>query len=369
MYLEKTKSNSIVFLLLFLSPQIIYSVIPKNFVSTYYIILPICYLILLLKNINFFFSKEFLKPLLLSISFVFFGLINLVIHESNAFFNLLAPIVAFMGYCYLLNKKIDLKIFDFFLISMYVFFYFVYFSVLPDLFFRPGFDEDAVVFDNSSSNTIPISLNITLYAYMILNWLYRESNNKKILIFSIINFGLIVIQQSRIGLMISLVLFFMALFDYDKKKMLRVLVGSSILLMILVVTYFSMIGVYIESIGNVSGVEALNEDIRGEAQRVFFKNMDESVFFFGYKGNYIYASGADGNIMYTYNVFLDIWNKYGLFELTFFIVVLMIRFVKHKKFYFPLYFFIPFFLYCLVESIFFPNFCDCIIYILLFTPK
>ena len=70
----------------------------------------------------------------------------------------------------------------------------------------------------------------------------------------------------------------LALFDYDKKKMLRVLVGSSILLMILVVTYFSMIGVYIESIGNVSGVEALNEDIRGEAQRVFFKNMDESVF-------------------------------------------------------------------------------------------
>lgn len=369
MLLNKSKINSLIFLLLFISPHIIYSVIPKNFVSIYYIILPICYLLIVLWFTVFFKEKRFIKPLLFSVSFLIFGIINLILHGSTAFFNLIAPIVAFLGYCFVFKKEIDLRIFDFFLIALYIFFYFVYFSVLPDLFYRPGFDEDAFVFDNSSSNAIPMSLNITLYAYMIMNRFYLESNNKKILIFSIINIGLAVIQQSRVGLFISLVLFFLALFNYDKKKMIKVIIGFLLLFFSAIFIYYKEIIEYTEVIGNLNGIEALNEDIRGEAQRSFFQNIDFYRFLFGFKENYVYAIGSDGDMLYTYNVFLDMWNKYGFFQLIIFSFVILFRVINKSKFHFPLYFFIPFFLYSMVESIFFPNFWDCIIYILLFTPK
>ncbi len=368
MTINKTVINSIVFLLLFISPHIIYSVIPKNIVSLYYIILPSCYFLISLRFSVYFKQKQFIKPLLFCSSFLILGILNLILHGSTAFFNLIAPIVAFLGYCFALKKEINLKMFDYFLISMYIFFYFVYFSVLPDLFFRPNFDEDAIVFDNSSSNAIPMALNITLYAYMIMNRFYLESNNKKILLFSIINLGLTIIQQSRVGLIISLVLFFIALFNYDKKKMKSVLMGFSIVFFTVFLYYVEIMG-FIDIIGNLNGLEALDEDIRGEAQRSFFQNMDLFNFIFGYKENYVYAIATEGDITYTYNVFLDMWNKYGLFELVLFIGLLLFRIFRYSKFHFPLYFFIPFFLYSMVESIFFPNFWDCIIYILLFTPK
>lgn len=367
--LEKTTFNSIVFLLLFISPHIIYSVIPKDIVSVYYILLPICYLLITVRFFVFFKENFFIKPLLFSVSFLILGILNLILHASTAFFNLIAPIVAFLGYCFVFKKKINLRIFDFFLIGMYVFFYLVYFSVIPDLFFRPGFDEDAIVFDNSSSNLIPMALNITLYAYMIMNRFYLESNNKKILVFSVINLGLTIIQQSRVGLVISLVLCLLSLFNYDKKKMVRVLMAFLIIILSIIVFYYKEISEYVEIIGNLNGLEALDEDIRGEAQRSFFQNMELFNFLFGYKENYVYAIGSDGDILYTYNVFLDMWNKYGFFQLILFIFVILFRIFRQSKFHFPLYFFMPFFLYSMVESIFFPNFWDCIIYILIFTPK
>jgi hypothetical protein len=369
MKLNKIEINSIVFLLLFITPHVVYSVIPKDTVPIYYILLPSCYLIFAVKNKSFFLNKNYNKPFFLSFSFLIFGSINLLIHESTAFFNLLAPIVAFLGYCYVFKKKFNLIIFDFFLIAMYIFFYFVYFNVIPDLFYRPDFDEDAIVFDNSSSNAIPVALNITLYSYIIMNRLYSMSNNKKILLFSIINFVLIIIQQSRIGIIVSVILFFIALFNYDKKKMNKVLITFSILILSVVIFKFNQILMFIDTIGNINGLEALNEDVRGEAQKSFFQNLNFSRLFFGYTYNYAYSIGLYVDIKYTYNVFLDMWNKYGLFQLIIFIGVLLFRIFKHSKFYFPLYFFIPFLAYSMVESFFLPNFWDCIIYILLFTPR
>ncbi len=369
MKLNKIEINSIVFLLLFITPHIVYSVIPKKIVPIYYILLPSCYLIFAIKNRSFFFNKNFSKPIFLSFSFLIFGSINLLIHESTAFFNLIAPIVAFLGYCYVFKKKIDLRIFDFFLIAMYIFFYFVYFNVIPDLFYRPDFDEDAIVFDNSSSNAIPIALNITLYSYIILNRLYSMSNNKKIVLFSIINFVLIIIQQSRIGIIVSIILFFIALFNYDKKKLNKVLITFSIVILSTLLFKFKQIQMFIDTIGNINGLEALNEDVRGEAQKSFFQNLNFFRFFFGYPDNYAYSIGFDSDINYTYNVFLDMWNKYGLFQLIVFIYLLLFRIFNYSRYYFPLYFFIPFFAYASVESFFFPNFWDCIIYIILFTPR
>lgn len=369
MMLNKIKINSLIFLVLFISPHIVYSVIHKNVVSIYYFLLLFCYFILIVNYFNWFKEKKFLKPLLFSFSFFLFGLINLVIHSSTTFFNLIAPIITFFGFSFVMNKKIDLRIFDLFLILMYVFFYFVYFSVIPDFFFRPGFDEDAVVFDNSSSNAIPMALNITLYAYMIMNRFYQGSNNKKILVFSIINLILAVIQQSRAGLIIAIVLFFISLFNYDKKKIKIVVIGFSIILVSLSLKYYTEIIGYIDLIGNINGLDALKEDNRGEAQESFFYNMNLFRFFFGYEPSFIFSLYGIDNLKYTYNVFLDIWNRYGFFQFIIFMGVILLRVIRNSKFYFPLYFFIPFFMYSIVESIFFPNFWDTIIYVLLFTTK
>ena len=154
-----------------------------------------------------------------------------------------------------------------------------------------------------------------------------------------------------------------------KKKMNKVLITFSIVILSVVIFKFNQILMFIDTIGNINGLEALNEDIRGEAQKSFFQNLNFSRFFFGYSDNYAYAIGLYVDIKYTYNVFLDMWNKYGLFQLIIFIGVLLFRIFKHSKFYFPLYFFIPFLAYSMVESFFLPNFWDCIIYILLFTPR
>jgi len=311
----------------------------------------------------------FTKPFFFTISFLYFGIINLFFHGAFNFFNLIGPIVAFLGYCFLFKKEIDLRIFDYFLIVLYIYYYFVYFSVLPDLFYRPGFDEDAIVFDNSSSNSIPMALNITLYSYMIMNRFYLETNNKKILIFATINLGLVVIQQSRIGLLVSIIIFFLAVFEYSKKRSIISNVSFLNFLVILFFVNYLAINEFIQVLGNLNGFEALSLDIRGDAQKSFFHNMNLSRFFFGFDQKFIFAEGSTGNIRYTYNVFLDMWNRYGLFQFIIFFVVLLFRIFRHSKFHFPLYFFIPFLAYSLIESIFFPNFWDCIIYLLLFTPK
>jgi hypothetical protein len=135
------------------------------------------------------------------------------------------------------------------------------------------------------------------------------------------------------------------------------------------VAWSSYISEYLSFIGNLNGVDAIQVDIRGQAQRNFFQNLNDFRFFFGYESNYIFAKGIDSDLLYTYSVFIDIWNRYGLIMFILFVVVLLNRFLKNVNFYFPLYYFIPFLVYSLIESIFFPNFWDSIIYILLFTPK
>jgi hypothetical protein len=255
----------------------------------------------------------------------------------------------------------NLAIFDAFFIGLYIFFYNVYFSILPNLFFRPMFDEDEAVFDMSSSNAIPIALNITLFAYIILNRLYDEKREKKIFFLSLINLILCLIQQSRAGIFIALFLLGLSLFDYSRRNFKY----GIVLISILGIRYSVEIFEFVDVIGNVEGIEALKEDGRGDAQLSFFENMDFFTFIFGHtKTNF-----GSANFGYTYNVFLDMWDRYGLFQLLIFFSILMYRIVFWKNFKFPLYYIIPFLLYSMIESLFFPQFWDVIIYLLLFTPK
>jgi hypothetical protein len=210
---------------------------------------------------------------------------------------------------------------------------------------------------------------MVLYSYFILNKFYSELNHKKIFVFSIINFILILIQQSRVGIIVSLFLLFLVLFDYNKKKIFIILSVITSILISLIGFYFDEIVLFLDVVGNINGLEALDEDIRGEAQKSFFDNMTLKNIFFGYSQNHVFAVGVDGEILYTYNVFLDIWNRYGFLQFIIVLLVLLIRFGRFRLYHFPIYYFIPFIFYSFVESLFFPNFWDSLIYLLIFTPK
>lgn len=219
----------------------------------------------------------------------------------------------------------------------------------------------------SSSNAIPISLNVTLYAYIICDRFFNNDNRKKIFFFSIINFLLILIQQSRAGVVISLVLLVISMYHYSKKWLILIIIIVSVIISYIIIIYGETIKVYLEIIGDLD-IKALGQDIRGEAQSEFFKNMTLDELIFGHDAKQ-YAGDVEKGITYTFNVFLDMWDKYGITILIVFMFIFAFRCFKYAKFEFPLYYFIPFFMYSFVESIFFPNFWDCVIYLLLFTPR
>ncbi len=273
----------------------------------------------------------------------------------------MGPIGTIVGMFILSKYRLVLGWFDIVFVILYTFYYNVYYSVIPNLFFRPGYDEDGVVFDMSSSNAISTSLNITLYAYMILSRYYKYANRNKLLLISIVNLVMIVIQQSRIGILVAMVILVLNLYSYSK----RFLYTSIILLICLIINYWQKILNFSSFLGNVDGLEAYKEDIRSQAQSQFFQNMDLFTFIFGHTTKNYTKDGFG----YTYNVFLDIWDRYSIFQVGIFTVVLLLRGLRWKKFEFPLYYFLPFIAYSMVESIFFPNYWDVIIYIMLFTKK
>lgn len=365
--LEKSTFSGIIFVFLFVAPHTILSAAPSGYQKPILYSLFICHGILFISMANLFFNKNYFKLSVLTIIFISIGLINLAVHKSTSLFNLVGPVVGLIGYCYYSKNEINTTIFNFYLISLYVFFYFEYYSIIPDLFYRPDFDEDAAVFDISSSNAIPVSLNITLYAYIICDKNFDNNSKGKIVIFAAINFALIVIQQSRAGLMVSLTILGIALYHYSKRILFFFATSLTIIVAYIVPIYWELIETYIEIIGKIDE-NSLNEDIRGEAQTEFFKNMNISEFIFGHDKK-IYASAGNTELAYTYNVFLDMWDKYGFIIIVIFGLLFLNRTVRRNEFEFPLYYFIPFFMYSMVESFFFPDYWDCIIYILIFQSK
>lgn len=353
--------NAFILLTFFISHHSFASFFPANLQKPYLYGLIISHLLgtfyLFTKKV----SGEFILPLFLSLSFFILGVTNLFVHQSSSYFTIIAPIASYVGYVFVRNNKMNLAIFDVYFIGLYIFFYNVYFSIIPNLFFRPGFDEDGVVFDMSSSNAIPIALNITLFSYIIINRLYAQKKEKYIFYLSIVNLILILIQQSRAGIIIALFLFGLSLFEYSKKNFRYGL----ILIVLLAFRYSIELVDFLNIIGNVQGVEALKNDGRGVAQSSFFEDIDAFTFIFGHT-NAIYGPSK---FTYTYNVFLDMWDRYGVLQLLIFFSILIHRVVFWRNFKFPLYYFIPFLFYSMVESIFFPQFWDVIIYLLLFTPK
>jgi hypothetical protein len=362
---KKLDFYSIFFVFTFIAPHILISISPSSITNLIYFVLIIFYF-------GFALSIKIAEKiritwggLLLTGSFIFFGFLSQFFKSSFSFLNLVLPVVAMLGFICLNKREVDLRVFRFTLFALYSYFYFVYFSVIPDLFFRPGFDEDEVVFDISSSNAIPMSLNMILYSFLILSKFYGKNASKEIYFFSIINVLLSVIQQSRVGMLVALLIMLISSFRLNKK-----LFVIKLFLIFTLSFLFSNFIDFIELvIGNISSPEAIGDDIRGEALYSFFHNMDPLRFIFGYPSNFIFATSPYTELKYTYNVFIDLWSRYGFLQFLVISVIFILRICRMNKYFFPLYYFLPFLIYSLVESFFFPNYWDCIIYLLLFTPK
>lgn len=366
---KKISVNNIIVVILFITPHVFLSIFPKSFSSYYSIIIYTFALGFFIRKGNYL-SSKYKKEILFASCFVFFGIINLLLKNSTLLFNIASPLFGLFGYLYLRrNIKMNLSIIKYVIICFYVYFYFVYYSVIPDYFFRLGFDEDAVVFDNSSSNAISMTLDMLLFIYLILNKYYKSYHIKTIFYFSIINLVLVFIQQSRAGLLVALILFFISFYEFNKKNSKRFLMLLTFTIPIIFVYYFKeILNIYDLFFGEYNFIN-VTEDVRSQAREYFFSNLNINNFFIGYPDNTIFASHLDADMMYTYNVFLDVWNRYGFITFCVLISVLLYRFYNHKSFYFPLYYFLPFLAYSFVESIFFPNYWDCFIYLLIFTPN
>ena len=169
--------------------------------------------------------------------------------------------------------------------------------------------------------------------------------------------------------MVAIILLFIAVYEHFKPSRTKLLTILG-LFTVLSALYFVdelLIGYYVifsdDEVSNVLG------GVRLQDQSYFFTNLSFGSVFFGYPDDTVFASHINSELYYTYNVAIDIWNRYGIFGILLVVCVGLLRIVNHKKYFFPLYYFLPPLAYSTVESIFFPNFWDCFVLLLIFTPK
>jgi len=269
--------------------------------------------------------------------------------------------IGYIGFVYISEKRINLRLFNFLIITLYLFFFFSYFRL--DNFTRKLIDGN--LYGMSSSNTIAISLNIVLMIYYLLNKDYNEKNKRIIVFFALINLILIVIQGSRAGIIVAFILLILTVSDllnFKSRKRYMFFILTSVLISVIIINMnLDKLGEIVE-IQRMQGLRSLQEDIRGTAQRSFFMKMDFSNFLLGYPSNTEFTF----EITRTFNAFFDFWSKYGFFPFLFLLILLFNRVIRFKAFNVSLIYFIPFFVYSLVESLWGGNSWDILIYLLLF---
>lgn len=221
-------------------------------------------------------------------------------------FNVLMPYYTYIVYEWMRNKKFNYNIYLVFIVGLIVYVYYAYFSKLPSFFFRGlNFDEDALFFDNSSSNSVSMGLIMTLlFGHLLLpSHTYKKSWRLLTLLLLV----LVLIQGSRLGL---IVMVFYALLLF---KLSILFVGFvSLIGLYIIGNYLTLITHYIDNAGGISFVS----DGRFVAFLDFFGNMNFIDFFLGNE------SKVYNTFSYTYNFLLDCWDNYTVFGfvLLFFIV-------------------------------------------------
>lgn len=296
------------------------------------------------------------KPLLFSLT-LFMLSVSVVhmkdFHWSTSFYYL----TGYISYMYAKNLGNIQSILEKLISIAYVFFIGFYYIKLPDLFDRVGFDEN--VFDTSSSNSIAIILNIYLLTYICLGVYTNRLNETKAIRFGLINIILIFIQQSRIGLVISLFILFLPIASKYKISYLKTFT-------LLFVTLVSLIFInqYFGEIVNIKdfALGGYTNDSRGLIQLSFIENLKGDMIFWGYPKNHIYLM----ELKRVYNVFLFNYNQTTVIGFIIIILVLILRIFYSKKYFFNITFLVPIIFYLMVEEIFLAMPWDFLFYLLLF---
>ena len=188
MTIHTKKIIPFLFILFFIIPPNIINFIPLELRGLIYYGLVFSYWIIgliFLKPI--FVSKDKSSANFFTFFLIFSALLSFIAKGQINLFNIIFPITAYMAYRMALYQKVNFKhLFNFTFLFLYIVYYLSYYSILPDLFFRPGFNEDILY--GSSSNAIPIALNNSLFIYIIFNNLYKWKAEKYLGCIGFINF-------------------------------------------------------------------------------------------------------------------------------------------------------------------------------------
>jgi hypothetical protein len=331
---------------------------PYSFVSFYWITITIA---IGLIGFNLPITKIKYRPaLFFTITCVFGAFLSYINGKSfvGAITKSIFIISGFIGFVYLVEKRINLIVFDFLLVSLYIFFYFSYFSLDSETRFL----MDGDFFGHSSSNAIAMSLNIILFFYLIIS--KQQVNQLKIFIFSIINLLLIFVQESRAGIVVSsliLVMSMVDLFNINHKRKYISYLYTTIIVFYFILSFNNEIGDYLSSV-QLEGISTFQEDIRNESQQAFFIKMDIGSFLFGYPDDFNFSQG----ITRTFNSFLDFWNRFGFIPFFLFMVLLYYRISRPYNYSTSLIYFFPLIFYSLVEALWGGTQWDILIFLLLF---
>ena len=352
-------NNSLILILLFITPYVISGNISLSNMNTMYVILVCFYIVLTLFLREELFKEKHQNALGFAFIFIFFSIFNQLGNNYFSYFNILAPFIAYIGYIFTIKNNIDFRVFSLLMVANYAYFTILYYSQVPIDLFGPEVRDSEDNFLNTSSNIIPCVLIINLYAYDVISKIKNGGRNDKIILgFAVINVILIIIQKSRAGIIVSILYLLFKLYPLSR-KLFWILIG---LIIVFYSYYANLIGKYLLAIG-ATEYSDLTDDARSLNIDLFLNNLDLLTFFIGFGKNIITALGQEDT---PEPLFLNIWNYYGLFPLLAVVYVVAKRLLIRNKKMLPAIYLLPFLAYAVFEGFFFPNFWDFFIYLILF---
>lgn len=348
--------NSVVLILVFVAPYLIYAKTSQSIKSFIDVLLLILYILVGFSLRRALLEIKYRQALLFAISFMLFGMLNMIVNSYFRSYNIVAPLAAYIGFVYVNKKSLSPIPFQLLMVFNYVYFYIIYYSLNPVNLLLPEHEFNVEAFTNTSSNLIPVILIINLYIFDILNVAkFKSSQNKFILIFAIINVALILLQRSRAGIVVSIIFLFIKLF----KSYRRISYLFILLVLSLAYQYFPLISAYSEAAGSLDA-DSYSVDVRKENVDIFFDKMVTlKDIIFGYGVKFEFMTSA-----VTQNLAITIWNYYGILALILVGILILTRFINKK--YIPISYYSVFILYSFFEGFFLSNYWDFAIYTLFF---
>ena len=210
--------SGLVFIILFVVQQVVaFTWMPFKLVSPYWILYIVLIAYMFINNVR---KVETYKSAVLFFLIIMISSILTIINGDSIgsyIVKILYSLIGLVGLYYISTHHINLTVFDILFPVLYIFFYFSYFVF--DIFTRQDLNGD--LFGHSSSNTIAISLNVIWIIYYIVARADGSSTKSRmLLLFSILNLLLIVVQGSRAGIVVAAINLIMVISDIFKLKYL-----------------------------------------------------------------------------------------------------------------------------------------------------